>query len=102
MPIAALLAGVASGGLCMISCGPLAAALLASDGISLRCSTWLLSAFLSGRLFGYVGRAEAPLLTVIPRSPWVLPVQNSRTISLAEALIERGGNEIFVRSPVKK
>ena len=44
----------------------------------------------------------ALLLTVTPRSSWVLPVQNSRTISLWAVLIEKGRNAIFVRIPVKK
>ena len=43
-----------------------------------------------------------PLLTVVPRSPWVLPVQNSPTLSLGGVLIEKGRNEIFVRIPIKK
>ena len=43
-----------------------------------------------------------PLLTVIPKSPWVLPVQSSRTTSLWEVLIEKGQNAIFVRIPVRK
>jgi len=42
------------------------------------------------------------LLTVIPKSPWVLPVQNSQTTSLSEVLIEKGRSDIFVRIPVKK
>lgn len=43
-----------------------------------------------------------PLLTVIPKSPWVRPVQNSRTTSLSEVLIEKGRDAIFVRIPVVK
>jgi sulfite exporter TauE/SafE len=46
--------GLTSGGSCLASCGPLAAALLASEGIALRRSTVLLSVFLSGRLLGYL------------------------------------------------
>jgi hypothetical protein len=42
------------------------------------------------------------LLTVIPKLPWVLPVQNSQTISLSEVLIEKGRSDIFVRIPVRK
>jgi hypothetical protein len=42
------------------------------------------------------------LLTVVPKSPWVLPVQNSRTTSLSEVLIEKGRSDIFVRIPVRK
>jgi hypothetical protein len=44
----------------------------------------------------------ALLLTVIPKSPWVLPVQNSPTTSLSEVLIEKGRKNIFVRIPVRK
>jgi len=53
----ALFLGLTSGGSCLASCGPLAAALLASEGISLKRSSALLSVFLSGRLIGYLGWA---------------------------------------------
>ncbi|MGE5254869.1 MAG: sulfite exporter TauE/SafE family protein, partial [Planctomycetaceae bacterium] len=53
----ALFLGLTSGGACLASCGPLAAALLASEGISLKRSGALLSLFLSGRLLGYLGWA---------------------------------------------
>ena len=53
----ALFLGLTSGGSCLISCGPLAAALLASEEISLKRSGALLAVFLSGRLFGYLGWA---------------------------------------------
>jgi len=43
-----------------------------------------------------------PVLTVIPKSLWVLPVQNSPTTSLSEVLIEKGRDAIFVRIPVLK
>ncbi|HXZ35510.1 MAG TPA: sulfite exporter TauE/SafE family protein [Thermodesulfobacteriota bacterium] len=46
--------GLTSGGSCLASCGPLAAALLASEEIPLRRSSALLSVFLSGRLLGYL------------------------------------------------
>jgi sulfite exporter TauE/SafE len=49
--------GLSSGGSCLVSCGPIAAALLASEGISLKRSSLLLSVFLSGRLLGYLGWA---------------------------------------------
>jgi hypothetical protein len=45
---------------------------------------------------------EASLLTVIPKSPWVLPVQNSPTTSLSEVLIEKGRDAIFIRVPIRK
>jgi len=45
---------------------------------------------------------KAPLLTVVPRSAWVLPVQDSPTTSLEEVLIEKGKREIFVRVPVRR
>jgi len=44
----------------------------------------------------------ALLLTVIPKSPWVFPVQNSQTTSLSEVLIEKGRSDIFIRIPVRK
>ncbi len=50
----AFIVGLTSGGSCLASCGPLAAALLASEEITLRRSSALLSAFLSGRLLGYL------------------------------------------------
>jgi sulfite exporter TauE/SafE len=53
----ALFLGLTSGGSCLISCGPLAAALLASEDISLKRSSLLLAVFLSGRLLGYLGWA---------------------------------------------
>ncbi len=43
-----------------------------------------------------------PVLTVVPRSSWVLPVRNSSTLSLESVLIEKGRSEFFVRIPVKK
>ncbi len=43
-----------------------------------------------------------PLLTVVPKSPWVLPVDRSRTKSLDEVLVERGRDAVFVRIPVRK
>ncbi len=52
--------------------------------------------------FSNPGESEVPLrLTVIPKSAWVVPVQNSPTVSLG-VLIEKGRNQIFVRIPVKK
>jgi hypothetical protein len=43
-----------------------------------------------------------PVLTVVPKSPWVLPVHNSPTTSLGAVLIEKGRNAIFVRVPIRK
>ena len=43
-----------------------------------------------------------PVLTVIPKSPWVLPVHSSPTTSLEAVLIEKGRDAIFVRVPVRK
>ena len=48
------------------------------------------------------GKADSPLLTVIPKSSWVLPVDRSRTTSLEEVLIERGRDALFIRIPVRK
>jgi len=47
--------GLTSGGSCLVSCGPLASALLDSEEISLKRSSALLTVFLSGRLLGYLG-----------------------------------------------
>jgi sulfite exporter TauE/SafE len=49
--------GLTSGGACLVTCGPLAAAFVAAEGVSLRRSTTLLTVFLSGRLLGYCGWA---------------------------------------------
>lgn len=67
----ALFLGLTSGGSCLASCGPLAAALLASEGISLKRSGALLGVFLSGRLLGYLGWAVLSWLLgwVIYQSP---------------------------------
>jgi hypothetical protein len=43
-----------------------------------------------------------PLLTVVPKSPWVLPVQNSPTTSLSAVLIEKGRDAIYIRVPIRK
>jgi hypothetical protein len=40
--------------------------------------------------FNPQGENAALLFTVIPKSPWVLPVQNSPTTFLSEVLIEKG------------
>jgi hypothetical protein len=48
------------------------------------------------------GKAATPLLTVIPKSPWVLPVHSSRTTSLHEVLIEKGRDAFFIRIPIRK
>jgi len=48
------------------------------------------------------GKGAAPLLSVIPKSRWLLPVYRSRTTSLEEVLIEKGRDAIFVRIPVRK
>jgi hypothetical protein len=48
-------------------------------------------------------RAEktAPVLTVIPKSPWVLPVHNSPTTSFEGVLVERVKDAMFVRIPIR-
>jgi len=53
-------------------------------------------------IFNPSAKGAAPLLTVIPKSPWVLPVQNSRTTSLEKVVIEKGQDAIFVRIPLRK
>ncbi len=49
-----------------------------------------------------ISESGQPLLTVIPKSSWVLPVDRSRTTSLDEVLVERGRDAVFVRIPVRK
>ncbi len=44
----------------------------------------------------------APVMTVRPRSPWVLPVQESPTTSFREVLIERVKDSMFVRIPIRR
>jgi len=46
------------------------------------------------------GEKAAPMLTVIPKSPWVLSVHNSPTTSLEGVLIERVKDAMFVRIPI--
>jgi sulfite exporter TauE/SafE len=53
----ALFLGLTSGGACLATCGPLAAAFLAAESITWKRSAALLTVFLSGRLLGYVGWA---------------------------------------------
>ncbi len=53
----AFLLGLASGGACLITCGPLAAAFLTAERVDLRRGAGLLTIFLSGRLLGYCGWA---------------------------------------------
>ncbi|MCX5905808.1 MAG: sulfite exporter TauE/SafE family protein [Deltaproteobacteria bacterium] len=53
----ALFLGIASGGFCLASCGPLAGAFLAAEGQTLKRSAGLMLLFLSGRLLGYLGWA---------------------------------------------
>jgi hypothetical protein len=48
------------------------------------------------------GETAAPVLTVNPKSPWVLPIHNSPTTSLEGVLIERVKDSIFVRIPIRK
>ena len=48
------------------------------------------------------GETAAPLLTVIPKSPWVLPIHNSPTTSLEGVLIERVKDAMFVRIPIRR
>jgi sulfite exporter TauE/SafE len=88
----ALFLGFTSGGLCLASCGPLAAALLASEGISLRRSGALLSVFLSGRLFGYLGWAVLSWLlgTLISQSTGGLALFSAADLVLGAWLIYFG------------
>ena len=93
----ALFLGLTSGGSCLISCGPLAAALLASEEISLKRSSALLTVFLSGRLFGYLGWAILSWLL-----GWVI-FQNARGPALFSAAdLVLGGWLIYygIRRPV--
>ena len=48
------------------------------------------------------GEASAPVLTVIPRSPWVSPVHDSPTTSFEGVLVERVRDAMFVRIPIHK
>jgi sulfite exporter TauE/SafE len=53
----ALFLGLTSGGACLATCGPLIAAFLAAERITLKRSISLLTVFLSGRLLGYISWA---------------------------------------------
>ncbi len=93
----ALFLGLTSGGSCLVSCGPLAAALLASEGISLKRSSALLGIFLSGRLLGYLGWAVLSWLLgwVIYQSPKGFAFFSAANLLLGAWLIYYG-----IRKPV--
>ena len=93
----ALFLGLASGGSCLASCGPLAAALLASEEISLKRSSVLLGVFLTGRLLGYVGWAVLSWLlgTLISQSTRGLALFSAADLVLGAWLIYYG-----IRPPV--
>jgi sulfite exporter TauE/SafE len=55
--VRALFLGIASGGACLASCGPLAGAFLVAEGKNLKRSAGLLSVFLAGRFLMYAGWA---------------------------------------------
>jgi sulfite exporter TauE/SafE len=88
----ALLLGLTSGGACLASCGPLAAALLAAEGISVRRSSMLLTVFLSGRLVGYLGWAVLSwvLGAVVYQNPRGLVFLSSANLVLGAWLIYYG------------
>jgi len=46
--------------------------------------------------------SPAPVLTVDPKSARVVPVQDSRTVSLDGALIEKVKDAMFIRVPLRK
>ena len=85
----ALFLGLTSGGACLAGCGPLAAALLASEGISLRRSSEILAVFLSGRLLGYIGWAVLSWLLgwAIDQNPQGLVILSSANLILGVWLI---------------
>ncbi len=88
----ALLLGLTSGGSCLATCGPLTAALLASEEISLRRGSALLTVFLSGRLFGYLGWAVLSWLLgwMIFKNPRGLAVFSAADFILGAWLIYYG------------
>ncbi len=48
------------------------------------------------------GEESAPVLTVDPKSPWVLPAHNSPTTSLEGVLVEKVKDAMFVRIPIRR
>ena len=88
----ALFLGLASGGACLATCGPLIAAFLAAERNTLERSTTLLAVFLSGRLLGYLGWAVLSWLLgwVIFQSSKGLAVFSSANLVLGAWLIYYG------------
>ena len=93
----ALFLGLTSGGACLASCGPLAAALLASEEVSFKRSSALLTVFLSGRLLGYLGWAVLSWLLgwLILQSPKGIAFFSAADLALGAWLIYYG-----IRPPV--
>lgn len=82
----ALLLGLASGGACLGTCGPLVASFLAAERVTLRRSTALLTAFLAGRLLGYIGWA----MLSWPVGRMIFADQGGFKVSAAVALVLGG------------
>ncbi len=82
----ALLLGLASGGACLGTCGPLVASFLAAERVTLRRSSALLTSFLAGRLLGYMGWA----MLSWPVGRLILTAQGGLTVSAAVDLVLGG------------
>ena len=76
--------GLASGGACLVTCGPLAAAFLTAERVGLRRGTALLTVFLSGRLLGYLGWAV--LSWLLGRAIFQVP-EGSTALSFAGLIL---------------
>jgi sulfite exporter TauE/SafE len=100
----ALFLGLTSGGACLISCGPLAAALFASGDISPRQSGALLAVFLSGRLLGYLGWAVLSWVLgwAIYQSPKGLAVFAAANVALGAWLIYYGTVPVRFCNPLPR
>ncbi len=84
--------GLTSGGACLVTCGPLAAAFLTAEGANLKGCAALLTIFLSGRFLGYCGWAILSWLLgrAIFKVPSGLPVLSFAGVVLGAWLIFYG------------
>jgi len=97
----ALLLGLTSGGACLVTCGPLVAAFLTAEQVTLKGSAALLAVFLSGRLLGYGAWAVGAWLLgqAISQNPAGLSVFAAADLFLGGWLIYYGVSRSPGHSP---
>jgi sulfite exporter TauE/SafE len=84
--------GLASGGACLATCGPLVGAFLAAEQVTVKRSAMLLALFLAGRLCGYGGWAVGSWILgrVTVQDPWGLTALAAADLFLGGWLIHYG------------